>query len=331
MSYIDHKYVSLLSTRLDKFTKKSSTLWNFRCPICGDSQKSKSKARGFIYQVKQDLFYKCHNCGFGTSFAKLLKRIDINLYEEFILEKYKEGETATGHKPKTCVPTPKKFFPRKTINLKSFEELDDEHPAKIIFSKRKIPKEHWSQLFFAPQFFKFSQQMTQTVTKITNDHPRMIIPFYDENKELFAFQGRAFGSENPKYITTILNKKIKKIFGLNRVNFSKPLQIVEGPIDSLFIQNGIAVAQGDLRIPKYKSNSILIPDNEPRNKHVCDNIEKYLTQNYKVVLWPKEIDQKDINQMVLSGITVNEIQQIINKNTYTGLEGLVVFSSWKKI
>jgi hypothetical protein len=194
-----------------------------------------------------------------------------------------------------------------------------------------IPKEHWRELYFAPMFFKFCQRMTQTVSKIINDHPRMVIPFYDEDGELFAFQGRAFGSEQPKYITTILNKKIKKIFGLNRANFNKPLHVVEGPIDSLFIQNGIAVAQGDLRIPKYKSNSILIPDNEPRNKEICKNIEKYLKQDYKVVLWPKEIESKDINQMVLSGMSTDEIQQIINTNTYSGLEGLAVFSAWKKI
>lgn len=331
MSYIDHKFVSLLSPRLDKFTRKNSTLWNFRCPICGDSQKNKSKARGFIYQVKQDLFYKCHNCSFGTSFANLLKRIDANLYKEYLLEKYKEGETASGFRPTTCVPTPKNILPKKTISLKSFAELNDDHPAKILFKKRMIPKEHWRELYFAPQFFKFSQRMTQTVSKIINDHPRMIIPFYDENDELFAFQGRAFGSEQPKYLTTILNKKIKKIFGLNRANFNKPLHVVEGPIDSLFIQNGIAVAQGDLRIPKYKSNSILIPDNEPRNKEICNNIEKYLKQDYKVVLWPKEIESKDINQMVLSGMSTDEIQQIINTNTYSGLEGLAVFSSWKKI
>jgi len=331
MSYIDHKFVSLLSPRLDKFTRKNSNLWNFRCPICGDSQKNKSKARGFIYQVKQDLFYKCHNCSFGTTFANLLKRIDANLYKEYLLEKYKEGETASGFRPTTCVPTPKNILPKKTISLKSFAELNDDHPAKILFKKRKIPKEHWRELYFAPQFFKFSQRMTQTVSKIINDHPRMIIPFYDENDELFAFQGRAFGSEQPKYLTTILNKKIKKIFGLNRANFNKPLYVVEGPIDSLFIQNGIAVAQGDLRIPKYKSNSILIPDNEPRNKEICKNIEKYLKQDYKVVLWPKEIESKDINQMVLSGMSTDEIQQIINTNTYSGLEGLAVFSSWKKI
>ena len=332
MSYIDHKFVSLLSPRLDKFVRKSPTLWNFRCPICGDSQKNKNKARGFIYQVKQDLFYKCHNCSFGTSFSNLLKQIDFNLYEEYLLEKYKEGETAEGFRPKTCVPTPKKlFFPKKKINLKSFEQLNNEHPAKKLFLQRDIPKEHWSELYFAPMFFKFACKLSTTLTPSKSDHPRMVIPFYDVNGELFAFQGRAFGKEQPKYITIILNKNVPKIFGLNRANLSKPLQIVEGPIDSLFLENGIAVAQGDLRIPKYKNNSILIPDNEPRNKEICKNIEKYLKQDYKVVLWPKEIEHKDINQMILSGMKQKEIQEIIIKNTHSGLEGMTVFSEWKRI
>lgn len=332
MSYIDHKFVSILSPRLDKFTRKSSTLWNFRCPICGDSKKNQSKARGFIYEVKKDLFYKCHNCGYGTSFANLLKQIDHNLYEEYLLEKYKEGETAEGFRPKTCVSTPKKILlPKKNINLKSFADLHDDHPAKQIFLKRKIPKECWREIFFAPMFFKFACRLSPTLSASKTDHPRIVIPFYDVNGELFAFQGRAFGSEQPKYITIILDKSVPKIFGLNHANFKKPLQIVEGPIDSLFLDNGIAVAQGDLRIPKYKDNSILIPDNEPRNKEICKNIEKYLKQNYKVVLWPKEIEQKDINQMILSGMTQTKIQETINKNTHSGLEGLAIFSEWKRI
>lgn len=331
MSYIDHKFVSLLSPRLDKFVKKNSTLWNFRCPICGDSQKNKSKARGFIYKVKQDLFYKCHNCGFGSSFANLLKRIDHGLYEEYLLEKYKDGETAEGFRPKTCVPTPRNILPKKKINLKSFEQLNNQHPAKMHFLQRQIPEQHWNEIYFAPLFFKFACKLSPSLISSKQDHPRIVIPFYDVNGDLFAFQGRAFGKEQPKYITIILNKNVPKIFGLNRANFSNPLQIVEGPIDSLFLDNGIAVAQGDLRIPKYKNNSILIPDNEPRNKEICKNIEKYLKQDYKVVLWPKEMEQKDINQMILSGMNKEQIQNIIKTNTHSGLEGLAVFSEWKRI
>jgi hypothetical protein len=333
MSYIDVKFVSLLSPQLEKFTRKNSNLWNMRCPICGDSQKNKNKARGFIYQVKQDLFYKCHNCSYGTSFANFLKRINKNLYDEYLLEKYKDGQTATGHRPKTSVPSPKfNFEYKRKVNLKSFADLDDTHPAKKLFVKRMIPEKYWNILYYAPKFYKFASDLSSSFTSSSsNDHPRIVIPFYNKEKTFFAFQGRAFGNEEPKYLTIVLNKKIPKIFGMERIVTNKPLQIVEGPIDSLFLDNGVAVAHGDLRLPEYIDNSILIPDNEPRNKEICSNIEKYLKENYKVVLWPNYIKFKDINEMIQNGMSKNEIQNIINKNTYSGLEGIAVFSSWKKI
>lgn len=332
MSYIDVKYVSLVSNRLDKFVRKNPTLWNFRCPICGDSQKNKNKARGFIYQVKKDLFYKCHNCGYGTSFAKLLQQVDPLLYEEYLLEKYKEGETATGHQPNTCVPSPdfKKKLQVKKIGLQSFEELSNDHPAKQLFLKRMIPEKYWNLLYFAPKFYQFASRWSSNVIKKETDHPRIVIPFFDETGNFFAFQGRAFGKEVPKYVTIVMNKQTPKIYGLDRVNKKFSLQVVEGPIDSLFLSNGVAVAHGDLRIPQYKNNSVLIPDNEPRNKETCRNIEKYFHDGYKVVLWPKSIKHKDINEMIQNGMSETEIQEIINKNTHLGIEGLASFAEWKK-
>ena len=110
------------------------------------------------------------------------------------------------------------------------------------------------------------------------DHPRMVIPFRDSNGDIFAYQGRAFGKEKPKYITIILDESVPKIFGLDRVDTSRDIFVMEGPIDSLFIENSIAVAQSDLRVPQYKDKPVLVPDNEPRNKEIVKQIERRLTK-----------------------------------------------------
>ena len=63
MDYIDQKYIMMISSRLQKFKKIKSGLYNFRCNICGDSQKNRNKARGYLYQVKNNTNFKCHNQG----------------------------------------------------------------------------------------------------------------------------------------------------------------------------------------------------------------------------------------------------------------------------
>jgi hypothetical protein len=159
----------------------------------------------------------------------------------------------------------------------------------------------------------------------------MVIPFRKRDGEIFAYQGRAFGDEPQKYITIILDSEYPKVFGMDKVDFSKTVYVVEGPIDSLFLENSVAVAQSDLRLPDYKDKVVLIPDNEPRNKQITSQIERFIDEGYSVVLWPQGLKQKDINDMILDGKTPAEIQMIIHSNTFFGLQAKTVFNNWKKI
>ena len=338
MNYIDTKYISLISHRLRNFTKKGDYLWNFSCPYCGDSTTNKRKARGFIYRTKNDLFYKCHNCSHGTNLAKLIEYVDVSLHKEYVLERYKEGLTSSGQGDRTPgagIKTPEFNFTKpvfkKSLKLQSFAELDDNHPAVKILSKRNLPKETWNDIYFSPKFFEFcNTHVENKFPSLKGDHPRMVIPFRNKDGEIFAFQGRAFGNEKQKYITIILDKDHPKIFGLDRVDDTFNIHVVEGPIDSLFLENGVAVAQSDLRLPDYKDKAVLIPDNEPRNVEVCKQIEKFIDEDYSVCIWPKGIKEKDINDMILSGITPAEIMNIIHSNTHKGLQAKTVFNSWKR-
>ena len=117
MDLVDSKYIGLVSSRLQKFKRVKADLYNFRCPICGDSTRNKNKARGYIYAVKNNTNFKCHNCGASLSFNNFLKELDLTLHKQYTLEKFKEGHTGRNF----VVEAPKLEFKKpvfkKSLNL----------------------------------------------------------------------------------------------------------------------------------------------------------------------------------------------------------------------
>ena len=334
--YIDIKYINLISPQLQQFKKKNDFLWNFRCPYCGDSQKSRTKARGFVYRKKNDLFYKCHNCGKGTTLGKLIQYLDSKTYDDYIVERYKKGVKTNNPEPEFKFDDP--VFRKKGIfkPLKSISDLPTEHPARKIIEKRKIPSKSLSDLYLCESFYQFTNTLIPNkFPSLSGDHPRLIIPFRDKEGEVFAYQGRAFGNENPKYITIKLDEDADKIYGLDRVTKDKEVLVVEGPLDSLFLDNCIAVAGADFSKPLSIDGRLMLNgeltvifDNEPRNKEICKQIEKTISQGRKIVIWPDNIEEKDINDMVLADIPVEDI---IKTNTYQGAAAQIRFAEWRKI
>ena len=186
MSYIDTKYLNIISPYLQQFKKKGDNLWNFRCPYCGDSQKSRTKARGFVFRKKNDLFFKCHNCGTGASLGNLIKTIDSKTYKDYIMERYKKGvETRSSPQPEFKFNAP--VFRKKGIleGLQSIKDLPDDHPARQIVEKRKLPLESFSDLYLCESFFKFTNSIIKgKFPSLDGDHPRLLIPFRDEKGEV---------------------------------------------------------------------------------------------------------------------------------------------------
>ena len=331
MSYIDTKYLNIISPYLQQFKKKGDDLWNFRCPYCGDSHKSRTKARGFVFRKKNDLFFKCHNCGTGASLGNLIKTLDSKTYKDYIMERYKKGvETRSSPQPEFKFNAP--VFRKKGIlkGLKSIQDLPDDHPARQIVERRKLPVESLSDLYLCESFFKFTNSIIKgKFPSLGGDHPRLIIPFRGEDGEVFAYQGRAFGNEQPKYITIKIDEKRDKIFGLDKVNKDKPILVVEGPLDSLFLDNCIAVAGADFS--SMEGDLTVMYDNEPRNKEINKQIEKTIDQGKSVCLWPDTMVCKDINDMIILGYTKEEIQEIITNNTFSGVAAKLRFANWRRI
>jgi transcription elongation factor Elf1 len=341
MLYIDNKYASILGAQLRNFRQVKPYLWNFSCPVCGDSSTKKTKARGYIFQLKSELVYKCHNCGLSCNFGNLLKRVNSALYDEYVLERYKENASKyTDHKDVGAL------LPKETAKVVEWEDeilsslhrldkLDINHPAVQYVAKRKIPEKFWSKLYFAPKFKAFVNSVEPKFQEpIVDEHPRMIIPYFNAHGKCFAFQGRAYGNEEPKYYTIKVGENVEKIYGLERVDYGKRIFVVEGPIDSMFLPNAVAVSGSSFDTPTIRqllTNATIVMDNEPRNKDIVRQMSKYIDSGFSVAMYPDYVQEKDINDMILSGKTQEEVLELINTNTFSGMEAKLKFVDWKKV
>jgi transcription elongation factor Elf1 len=333
MSFIDSKYIGLVSSRLQKFAKKKEGLYNFRCPYCGDSQKAKNKARGYLYKLKNDHNFKCHNCGVSRTFSNFLKDMDTVLYDQYVMERYKNGLTGKGSQTKAPeFKFEKPIFFKKSFDLPTIEELNKEHLARKYLEQRKIPKEYFRELYFCQNFKEWTNTQKQTFDNLDNDEPRIIIPLIN-NKQIFGFQGRSLDKNSKvKYITIILDDSHPKIYGLDKADYNKTVYVVEGPIDSMFLNNAIAMVGADLDYmffnSNFESNFVMVYDNEKRNKQIVERMQKAIDSKFPIVIWPNHLKEKDINDMIIEGIDVNTI---IKENTFMGLEAKAKLIGWKRV
>ena len=323
MDLVDSKYIGLVSSRLQKFKRVKSDLYNFRCPICGDSTRNKNKARGYIYAVKNNTNFKCHNCGASLSFNNFLKEMDPTLHKQYTLEKFKEGHTGRGF----VVEAPKLEFKKpvfkKSLNL---PKASSNPVAKEYLEKRKLNPE---KFYFADKFKEWTNSQKQTFDTISRDESRIIIPMYDRDNNLIGFQGRSLVPNSVKYITVMLDEEAPKIYGLNTIDQNLPVYVVEGPFDSTFVNNSVALCGSDGDVRCLEGSSIVfVYDNEPRNREIVNRIGKCVSRGERVVIWPSVVLEKDINDMVLAG---HNVMDVIKSNTYSGLEAKIKFNNWKKI
>ena len=324
MDIIDSKFIGLVSSRLSKFKRVKANLYNFRCPICGDSQKHKNKARGYFYQVKVNTNFKCHNCGASLSFNNFLKQIDPTLHRQYTMEKFKEGFAGGNN---FVVEEPKFDFKKpvfkKRIDLPKASEVK---VAREYLEKRKLDA---TKFYFASKFKEWTNTQKQTFDTIGRDESRIIIPMYDEDKTLIGFQGRSLGPNSVKYITVMLKDDAPKIYGLDQVDSQKPIYVIEGPFDATLVQNSVAMCGSDIDLRTFGwSNYIYVYDNEPRNREIVNRISKTIDRGDKVIIWPTSIEHKDINDMVLGG---QNIMNVLELNTYSGLKAKIKFNNWKRI
>lgn len=266
----------------------------------------------------------------------LINFVDPALVKEYALERFAEGDThsKTYKKPEMKFQAPV-FNTKKKINLPKVSSLDKDHYAKQYCIGRKLPEHTYDKLYYAEDFKSFVDELLPDHEKdLKENDPRLIIPFYDDDGTLLAVQGRALRDSKIRYITIKLAEESIKIFGLDTVNKDEKIYVFEGPIDSLFITNAVATADANLinavnYLPKEKL--VLVFDNEPRNKDICNLMDRAIEQHFQICIWPEMMQEKDINDMILNGFTSEELVDIIDKNTFVNLRAKIEFIQWKKV
>ena len=340
-SWLEKKYLNLISSSLRNFKRKSDNLYNWSCTFCGDSQKNSRKARSYAYMAGNKFLVTCHNCGITTNVPKLLKHVAPSLYEDYVkelmMEKYRpiEKEELFAKQNKKSISALR--FKENITDVIKVSELSTNHPCKRYVEKRMIPKEWYDRLWFSSTFMTWTNTMLPgkfSENALKHDEPRLVIPFIAKDNKVFGYQGRSLNPDaEVRYISIILDETYPKIFGLDRVDVNRKFYTVEGPLDSMFIPNSVAAAGGELLqvvSQLNKENAILVFDNEPRSKETCKKIQKAITLGYKVCIWPSSIEEKDINELVMNNMTPSFIKQLMGDRLYEGMEAQLVFDSWKK-
>ena len=335
--HIDHKYLSLISFKLGLFKRKSDRLFNFRCPFCGDSESSKTKARGYIYQNKGILVFKCHNCGVSTNMSRLLDRVDPTLSREYRLEVFREEKGGANSQPRYLIPKPE--FPEKPevekrlvdIGLIRISDLPDSHRAVQYLMGRKIPRARYDDLYYAKDMAVCEVLNSGYEGRLTSDE-RIVIPFRNLAGKLTGVSGRAMGNSKLRYVTVRVNNE-PLVYGLDRVDLSKTVYVMEGPFDSMLVPNSIAPGGTDMvRALSYipGDKAVLVFDNQPRNKQVVDQVQKMATRKIPMVVWPSTWKYKDINESVVDGVDPSEVVALLNTCTHHGLALSLALRDWKK-
>ena len=330
MDYVDGKFINEISSRLQKFKKVKPNLYNFRCNICGDSKKHKNKARAYFYQVKNNTNFKCHNCGASLSFNNWLKDFDGPAHKRYTFEKFKEGHTGKGF----VAEAPEEIFSRLGSSKPVFKNkvtLDllgafDVDKSKSYLHRRGIFD---GEFYYAENFQEFiNSLLPNTFKDIKYGEERIVIPLVRDG-QLIGLQGRALSSNPIKYLTIMLEEDAPKIYGLDNINKELPVYVVEGPFDSTFLDNSVALCGSDGEVGDLERDLLVfVYDNEPRNKEIVRRIGDCIARGERVVIWPSNILQKDINDMVLAG---HNVKDLVRCNTYNGLEAKLKFTTWKKV
>ena len=312
--------------------------WNFRCVVCGDSKKSETKKRGWILCNGNKTTYYCHNCHYQKSILGFLKEYYPDVAKSYIKIAFKNKRR--GHQEalvQTEVKKDTSSNQRSQLEIPKMNTLPADHFAVKYFTGRKLPTKFLRYLYFTDNYCEFINTLIPgKFEKVPEKDPRIVIPYYNEHRKIFAVQGRALGDEFLRYITIKFNEH-KKIFGLERMDRTKTIPVFEGAFDSFFIPNAIAMGGADLDL-KYltvlaaKEQYLFCFDNEPRNTEMCKRIEKVLKAGFRVCLMPAKYKKygKDINKMVENGMTAREICVIIKDNIVQGKFGLMKFNLWKK-
>lgn len=344
--FLQKIYSDNVGARLERFKVQQHSPYRaiFRCPICGDSATNKFRRRGFLIERNGTIMFHCHNqCG-TINFEHFLNEHfnDLYIMYKFELIKYWKEEQQNGRRNNRQRDDSNRGS-NPLENQKQSKDLKlslakDNKDSYAYITDRKIPSKFYDDIYYTDKFYDFINE------HIPNKFPdeyigridrRIVIPMRDFDGTIFGVVGRAIDKSNKaKYLTIKFDDSKPKISGLDRLDRSKFTFVLEGPIDSYFVDNAIAFAGTDGSpelIFDDKSKYAIVLDNQPRSESVLKKYEKYINDGFQMVIWPENVADKDINQMIIDGSTQQEIQQMLVNNTYSGIKLKIMFAQWRKL
>jgi hypothetical protein len=326
----DLNYINVISYRLDGF-KQVNNVYNCRCPFCGDS-KNKRKQRFYLYTKKGNINANCKNCGYSKSFYNFIKDLDSILFEQYrkdvLLDNFKTNKTKVSVK----IEEQKKVLKSiEKIHCKKITELNKDHTAYKYLMSRSL-ENHLDKFFYTDDFKSVASELNlESSINLKENEPRIIIPFYDENNKIKAIQGRSLDPKSKlRYITIKASNDNDKIYGIERLDFEKPIYVVEGPIDSLFVDNCVATCDSNLLACSF--GDVYIFDNQCRNKELIAIMERSISLGKSIVIWPNSSDSKqDINDLIKNGVSEKMLMEVFRKRTFSGIRAKLELSKWRKV
>jgi DNA primase len=339
MLWLDKKFINITAPKLQLFKWKNDHLANVRCPFCGDSKKNKLKARGYFYAKGQDMFYRCHNCGDGRSLANFLKEFDNATYNQYIFETFRKDSEANTE-PVIRIPTI--TFAERISERKSAEKiavLPKEHYARQYLCGRQIPEKWFEYLEFTDNLQDFTLKYLQH-PQITPNSAFILIPYKDASGKLIGYNSRSLSESGKasKYVKIKFDESTKLIFNRENVDVSKHIYVFEGEFNAMFVDNAVATGgvqsmrdiEKELKTPK--ENITLVVDRDRRNKEVVAALTRLIEDGYRVVLIPKNLNGKDVNDFVKNHkMNQKQIVELLEANTYSGLRAKLELVTWKLI
>jgi hypothetical protein len=343
-SWLDKKYIHLIAVQLEQFKWKGPDLANYRCFLCGDSKKHKYKARGYLYPHKGKWFAKCQNCSVALPFSAFLKRVNRRLYDEYIVEKLTD-ERPIPTPPAThplgasvvAAKAPEPDYPVFTLSAVADASNRLSAVYRYALDVRQLPPVAFTRLFATEAARSWLEPLvgTEKAGGLADGTPYLVQPFRLPDGSWFGAQLRSIAQKEFYTFRWRDDLGPLKMFGLDAWTPDKNTYVVEGPIDSLFLDNALSPCGSDLLqgvqileesgIMPITAPRVYVWDNEPRNKDICRHLRGAIAGRESVVIWPKN-GFKDLNDMVRAGV---DVKALVQRRTFSGLDAEREFSQWR--
>lgn len=330
----------MLGGRLKNFKQKKPRLYAFSHE-CEDHTKSKVAARGNFFERDGKMMFHCYHCSTSSLFSTFLNRTDPTLYKEYRLEIFRENKT--NHVQQESVIAAPAVVESKLENKSSvvdsdvimLSDLPIKHPVLEYVKSRMIPEEFYTRIGVVSNFYKFAGKYDESLAKINTPHPRLLFPFYDSDGSIICYSGRSFGNEKPKYVNVMVDKSKPKVYGLWRINKNKDIIAVEGQIDSLFLDNAIAIGSANYTssyLQEMKDRVIILPDSDwKRNRQVYKSLLSAVELGFRVSIIPDSVKWKDVNDMIVKGgLKKEKIMEMVTSNVVSGVKAKFELNHRKK-